>query len=720
MNPLHGSVPSRALLLGALLSCACTSAAAPPMDSSVSSDLGIASTQDVFDGGTNAGDAASGVTCNGIPLEPLPASHLTWDDRTTGPRAGGGLQPPTRCGFAMARQRIFSYRTASDAVLRITTSNPGTSPSLDTVVLLTEGSCDPAASAFLGCNDDEALRGDGYRATSTAVAERTIRAGTNVQIAVGIFSDPRTGARSSPDSELGTIELRVDELAPAGVGGSCDVARRSVPCADGLACAQGVAGPTGTCRAVGTFPGSTCRPDGTCAAGLECSTDRLCVESGVAPGDKCDQIHLCAPPGQCVADAPGAPSGTCRPEGASGAPCRLYASCDAGLACRWGTCLPSSARGGPCNEAQSVCPAPQSCITPGDGSHAGTCADPASRPGAACLPADGSQGPVCGTAGLVCTHGSCGTEVAVGAACGPFAGCARGATCIADGASRTGRCLADGSQGAACGAAGSGMLCDAGLACASTADDPVGHCVRTLSEGSSCSAAGTVCAPGSDCGVDGAGSVVCIRTGRSGGRCRVDGDPCEADSLCSASLPQSGACQRVTTGAACDAASSSDRCSDGRVCRATSATDGQCVAPTQEAEPNDAPNGGLLPTTTPAAILGSLGPADLDCWVVDVPANGHVFARLTTRSGQCVIDLDRSSMELDLYRLAATGPQLLGSDVQSFVPTRFLPGACPRIDGNDPAAAPWARGLSAGRYAVCARGAVPVSDYVLSLDVGAP
>jgi hypothetical protein len=71
---------------------------------------------------------------------------------------------------------------------------------------------------------------------------------------------------------------------------------------------------------------------------------------------------------------------------------------------------------------------------------------------------------------------------------------------------------------------------------------------------------------------------------------------------------------------------------------------------------------------------------------------------------------------LELYRAGGV-IQLLGGDNNSG------PFACARIDGGASGSFAWARGLSAGRYAVCLRAPGSQSaelPYVLSIAATAP
>ncbi len=119
-------------------------------------------------------------------------------------------------------------------------------------------------------------------------------------------------------------------------------------------------------------------------------------------------------------------------------------------------------------------------------------------------------------------------------------------------------------------------------------------------------------------------------------------------------------------------------------------------------EPNDLPaQARAIQAGQPAS--GGLGELDVDCWAVDVPANGWIAARVTGPDGAC-------PPEAVLRAYDATG-----STVAVAVPASS--DACVSLD---PSEAEGVQYLEAGTYAVCVEGlfltAVPA--YRLVVEVG--
>jgi hypothetical protein len=116
-----------------------------------------------------------------------------------------------------------------------------------------------------------------------------------------------------------------------------------------------------------------------------------------------------------------------------------------------------------------------------------------------------------------------------------------------------------------------------------------------------------------------------------------------------------------------------------------------------EVEPNDRASAAMGAPSV--FVRGALGRFDIDCYAIDVPAGGGVYAHAVNANGQCT-----GNTVLDLYDPAG---RWLGSDADAG------PSGCPRVDG---ALYSWARGLAQGVYSVCLREANNgiVSAYALS------
>jgi hypothetical protein len=175
-----------------------------------------------------------------------------------------------------------------------------------------------------------------------------------------------------------------------------------------------------------------------------------------------------------------------------------------------------------------------------------------------------------------------------------------------------------------------------------------------------------------------------------------------------------GICQAAAT-TDCDPRFNTRTCPMNQTCRASSFEAGACAAASaMEAEPNNGFNTPQSVTGASGTVRGALTRYDTDCFALEVPANGRVFARVAAPTGFCYTGTN-PQLALDLYD--ANG-RWLGSNSNS--------GAfgCPLIDGADSATSgifPWAANLAAGRYALCVRNPdatrAPIADYALDWSV---
>lgn len=717
--------------LGSMALLAAAACSPPPVTNDGGSDV---STSDATEGGADV-TADAGPQCNRIPLESLDTlgtrtgttTRYTGDNMSAnespmvGAQTNSTIQGVRGCAFRMAYQRVFSYTAMTDSVLKVSTSNMGTSQSFDTTVLVYSSPCPVTATTqnrgLLGCNDDDlAFDGDQRRTTSSTVTARKITAGTTVYISVGGFV-PVSGTRNA-EGERGAFELTVEELPVVADGMACDARRLSNACGDDSTCVgSSFTSPTGTCRANGTVAGAACAAGACTGAGLTCNTTNGFCEATVADGMPCNPFAQCGPNSTCVGLQRGLTSGVCRANGSVvGAECGASDMCSAGLTCvkpdpmQPGTCLTTATMGGACSTFDTVCPTGQDCVGDNVFGTAGTCRATGSVAGSDC-----NMG-MCSGMGLTCTMRDttsvCTTTANTGAACGVYSECSMGGTCyLNEPNNRTaGTCFAPGVRGGPCRT--SGTACDTGLTCSDTATPANGRCLGTSTVGGMCDLSNncpenSMCVRTSPTGMPYAGT--CRAFGSEGARCRYTGERCDAGLTCSSAFTADGICQRAAT-TSCDARLATNRCATGQVCRASTLDTGACATPTMEMGENDAVAASLTPVTAPAAILGSLSFADVDCYAIAVPAMGKVFAKVNNPSGLCSPDL-----ALDLYRLDGTTPRLLGTDISS--------GAygCPRIDGAEAGGNfSYAANLAAGNYYVCVRNnaddRAPVSQYALSLN----
>jgi len=205
---------------------------------------------------------------------------------------------PGDCLLNVGNDVALSYQTATDTHLRVSTANPGTTLTFDTVAWMIDR-CDPAGTS-LGCSDDWA---PGDRRSKFTTLD-LVHAHTRVYIMVAGVTPPRTGLDAT-----GTFALTVTEIPEAADGASCDVNAVDNVCSSHSHC-------------IGTTTAATCTPDGTlggrcriafpgCDTGFACYGDRLSDASRCVPeipiGGTCDpagMMNICVSGSRCL-------SGTC-------------------------------------------------------------------------------------------------------------------------------------------------------------------------------------------------------------------------------------------------------------------------------------------------------------------------------------------------------------------------------------------------------------------------
>lgn len=372
-------------------------------------------------------------------------------------------------GFARAIRHVMSR----PGRLSARSNSEGTSASLDTVIVVTAGRCDPAARA-VACNDDI----DEKTYTSRAVTP-PLAAGDEVTIWVGGYDPPW-----NPEvTAVGEIELVIEEQA------EMPTCTPRCTAADGSRAACGSDGCGGTCgtcgegtRCVGTRCESTC--EAACGSHT-CGPDGCGGSCGeCAPGLTCDANGTCTCSPRCAPGACGPNSNGC------GGSC----ACPAGQVCNSGRCGPapcvsrcvpgacggSNGCGGTCG-----CSGGQACV----GGRCMTCSrcTMAGAGGRCGAPCGCGQVTTC-ERGLTCVGGTCRAPVCVprcsacGASdgCGGFCRCADGQTCIG-GTCRAPTCTPRCAPGLCGGGNGCGGVCgcESGLTCQS------GRCARPSSGGGS-------------------------------------------------------------------------------------------------------------------------------------------------------------------------------------------------------------------------------------------
>ncbi len=387
-------------------------------------------------------------------------------------------QVPAGCligNGAMGFSRAIRHVMASTGRLSVRSDNAGTLSTLDTVIVVTEGSCS-ASSPAIACNDD--IEDKTY---TSRVVTPPLQAGTEVTIWVGGYDPPW----SDEITAVGEIELRIEEQAEApactprctaadgtratcgsdGCGGTCGA------CAEGTRCVGSRC--ESTCEAV--CGNRTCGPDG---CGGSCGT--------CAPGFTCDANGSCSCSPRCA-------PGVCGPDSNG---CGGVCACPAGQVCDGGRCGPA-----PCVPrcAPGTCGGSNGCN--------GTCGCASGNYCASgrCVPCSGGRcvlgnvggrcGTLCGCGqvsrcnpGLICRANVCTAPVCVprctacntNDGCGGTCRCPSGQSCIS-GVCRTPTCVPRCTPGLCGGSNGCGGSCgcEAGLSCQS------GRCVRPSSGGSS-------------------------------------------------------------------------------------------------------------------------------------------------------------------------------------------------------------------------------------------
>lgn len=677
-------------------------------------------------------DVATGPTCNGAPIENVETLGMrsgatlrySGDNNSASNSTTRGIQSGTTtapCNFRTQFQRVFIYTLRGNASLRVSTSNPGTSEDFDTTLVLYNGRTCPTSFRTLYCNDDDPGAAMSANRFTSRIITQGFAMGDTVLIGVGGYAVP-TGQMASGEPQ-GNFELSIEELPLIADGAACRRDGTTGACGISSTCvAENILADAGTCRANGSVPGARCSMT-TCGMGLECDTDRDLCFRRMPDGMPCDRFTdgwaRCGATSNCVAAGNGNVSGTCRAFGsAANTECAAGNMCAMGLTCRSAATTPTCGRpadmDGRCNATDSVCPTGQSCVSDDPAVFQGRCFEPGAALGAPCTGTCG-QGLTCNTAA---TTPTCVRAVMTGERCSAREPCPTGNTCyLTNLVDRYhGTCFAPGVIGGPC--RGTGTACDMGV-CSNTETPASGRCLREVAMGGACELVGpTRCATGTTC-VRNAGSTTagtCREAGTvAGAACRAMGTRCDGMLVCSA-MTGAGICQEPST-ATCDPRYNTRACPMNQTCRATSFEAGGCAAPSaMETEPNQGTDSAQAMTGAAGTVRGALGRFDTDCFTVDVPANGRVFARVAAPTGFCYTGT--AVLALDLYN---PDGRWLGSNTNSG------PFGCPMIDGPDSAGSrvfPWAAGLAAGRHTLCvrnpdaARAAVP--DYVLDWSVSAP
>lgn len=685
------------------------------------------------DAGGDAGrDAGSGPTCNGIAIEDVERlgmrsgatlrysgnNRMASNSSTRGIQSAGTTAP---CNFRTQYQRVFAYTLQGSASLRVTTSNPGTSANFDTTLVIYNGRTCPTSFRTLWCNDDDVtLPTTAMNRFTSRIVTTGFNRGDTVLIGVGGYSVP-SGQMSSGEAQ-GDFELSIEELPLIADGMPCRRDGSMGSCGTASTCvSDAILGEAGTCRANGSVVGARCSMT-TCQMGLECDTDNDVCFRRVADGMPCDRFTdgwaRCGASSTCTLQGTGNVVGVCRAFGsASGAECGAGGMCQMGLACRTTattpTCGQPPAMDGACNASDTVCPSGQSCVADDPAVFQGRCRAPGAALGAPCTGAC-EGGLTCNT---MLTTPICVRPAMTGAACSAREPCPTGNTCyLTNLVDRYhGVCFAPGAVGGPCRT--TGAACDAGAVCSNTMTPASGRCLREVAIGGACELVGpTRCATGSTCvrnpGSSTAGT--CRAEGTvAGAACRAMGARCDAGLTCS-SMTGAGICQAATM-AACDPRFNTQSCPMGQTCRASSFETGACAAAsTMEMEVNNGTNTRQALMGASGTVRGALTRYDTDCFAVEVPAGGRVFARVAAPTGFCYAGTN-PQLALDLYD---PNGRWLGSNSNSG------PMGCPMIDGANSAGAgvfPWAAGLSAGTYTVCVRNPdttrAAIPDYALDWNV---
>ncbi len=636
---------------------------------------------------------------------------------------------PTRndCAFRAVHQRLYHYRMRSRAALRVSTDNPGTDPTFDTALFVARLPCTPSSATVLACNDDDPFVSQTPPNNRSLLTTPVLDAGTEVVISVSGFGPAfGSGRMRTPDTETGTFELIVREMPPLADDEPCDLRRLDNVCARSSTCVpDAIASDRGICRRDGSAAGATCADRVRCDAPLACDTDNNTCYATVLAGASCDRLGVprarCAARQSCVSVVRGAATGRCVQDGTA-----LFSACDAGLRCdpplvcrptgtMTGVCLRPAVAGGDCSVSASQCASGQSCLGLTPGADIGRCTADGSQPGTPCRSGDDEcDAPLfCINSGFIDRR--CRTSgTALGGACGTWGACSFDADCANFEPSQpyTGICTNRGEEGGIC--ASTGLACRSGSICTNPTNRDFGRCLRIAYTSMPCDVVGrhTRCEANTTCvresvttGSDG----VCRLDGtRAGAICRAASPRCDPGLACTVATGAGRCVRDAMPGGACDARFATVRCPGGQFCVGADIDSGVCRAVVVETEPNDAPSPTSTSVAVPGGARGVINRFDVDCYAVDVPSGARVYAQATATDGRC-----SANLALDLYRVGAE-PVILGTDTDS--------GAfgCPRIDGADATWFAWARGLDAGRYALCVREAssrFAAGAYLLAIDV---
>ncbi|MEZ4405946.1 MAG: hypothetical protein R3A52_05675 [Polyangiales bacterium] len=329
------------LALGAVAAAGCgdaTTGGNTVVDSGATTDRGAVT--DTGNPGTDAGDMDSGAPTDaggqtdatrsdaradaGPPYDPCmgavdlsamgmrsgETTRITSNNRMVGAMAP--LRAP--CGGTTGHQVVFRYTPRASTRLRISTDNPGTDNTLDTVVWAQPGpscaSLSPEGGTALGCDDDSggtSAGGDAgvSRAWTSSFTTASVTAGQPIYIVVGAWISGSTGLPLDGHAAQGQFELSVTEITTVAAGGACDPMGVMNSCAMGTTCIT--AGSASTCVADGAA-GGRCRATGAaCDSGLACSGSQTSSSSRcrmtVAMGGACDPMgvmNVCAAGTSCV------------------------------------------------------------------------------------------------------------------------------------------------------------------------------------------------------------------------------------------------------------------------------------------------------------------------------------------------------------------------------------------------------------------------------------
>jgi len=543
----------------------------------------------VCDGTARKCAAASPVSCNGYACDGLLCGQACDDD--------DGCQPDHYCVNNTCELRIGAGEACKDDS-QCSTSNPNC---VDGVCCNTtckgqceacdiagqEGTCSIVTGAPHG--ERTACRGDG--SACNGVCAGKLRSACD-------FPSPQTvclQAACDPVSSTAVEEAFCDGAGSCAATDpmdctpfSCGATACRGNCVSDAQCATGAFCKAGICEEL-QKPGDRCARDAQCASGF--CTDGVCCDG------RCDgQCEACGG-GKCSA-VTGAPVGT-RPACAGEEGDACAGACDGGL--RTG------------------------CAYPGGEI---VCRDASCDAGAATVLAHCAGAGACAPAQTVTCANGCEGTICAGDGCLLNSDCKDGEHCIA------GTCAPQGSDGAACGAAGDcesgfcvdGVCCDKACdgqceacdgakkpgVCAPISGAPHGARASCTSDGSACGGAcdgrdplgcsypnGTVCSAGSCTpGQDGNEAVATVEASCNGsGRCPTPRDQacggfgCDAqEQLCNGDCADGSACPggqycsagvcaaTVPTGTACQAGAecASGFCVDGYCCG--SACDDRCAA----------------------------------------------------------------------------------------------------------------------------------------------